>query len=398
MYSKDFILHNVRCLLKEYILPMQNSVDKPRRKFLSQMLPGILLSGSLQLKDISRWIHDGCSDIFYRIKRLANNLKSAKGSLDQALNSYRQACSRHIQHDSPISIDITDLAKPRAKKMKYLTQVYDGSESRLVTGYWCLEVYAHLKKKLFLPLAMDTFSTDDPDVISRNRQIYRTVRAVHEALNGKGIWVADRGFDGLNVYETWFSLNSNFIVRQVGNRDIITSNNVRINQVLLIEHLRQAQMYANQQTDIVFTKVRLPSHQRWLYLVAEYRRDFENPLILMTTMVVENLQQAKHVIWYYLQRWGCEESGRFLKTSIGLERFCLRRYESIKRLMILAMFAMGFLTWILINRKRLTKSLFDMTSRFRQKSKFKYYRLLEGLQQFIIFASRSNRKLPILTN
>ena len=127
------------------------------------------------------------------------------------------------------------------------------------------------------------------------------------------------------------------------------------------------------------------------------RINFENPLILMTTMNVENLQQARHVIWYYLQRWGCEESGRFLKTSIGLERFCLRRYDSIKRLMILAMFAMGFLTWILINRKRLTKSLFDMTSRFRQKSKFKYYRLLEGLQQFIILAARSNRKLPILT-
>jgi len=99
--------------------------------------------------------------------------------------------------------------------------------------------------------------------------------------------------------------------------------------------------------------------------VASWKPGLEKPLILMTTMVVENLQQARQILRYYKQRWSCEEAGRFLKTRVGLERFCVRRYESIKRLMILAMFAMGFLTWILIRSKRLSKGLFAMTSRFR---------------------------------
>ncbi|MBN2455546.1 MAG: hypothetical protein JXB29_03265, partial [Sedimentisphaerales bacterium] len=111
-------------------------------------------------------------------------------------------------------IDLTDVAKPRAKKMEYLGLVRDGSEDRLVTGYWCLEVYAHLNAKRILPLAMDLFSMNDPQVGSRNLQIERVVRAIDKGLAGKGIWIADCGFDGLELYEIWFSLQSHFVVRQ----------------------------------------------------------------------------------------------------------------------------------------------------------------------------------------
>jgi hypothetical protein len=46
--------------------------------------------------------------------------------------------------------------------MKYLKLVYDGSESKLVPGYWCVEVYAHLNNKRILPLIMYTFGIDEP--------------------------------------------------------------------------------------------------------------------------------------------------------------------------------------------------------------------------------------------
>lgn len=382
--------------MKEFISPMLAVVDKPRKKFLKQALPAILLAGSLRIKDMARWIHDDCSDIFYQIKRLTNHLISSKATLDMAVEEYRKSCSKHIHPDTPIIIDLTDLAKPRARKMEYLNLVYDGSEDQLVNGYWCLEVYAHLKKKCLLPLAMDAFSTDDPDIKSRNHRIDCTVRAVDKALNGKGIWIADRGFDALELYKTWFSINSNFVVRQRSDRCVVTSNGIQIVQSQLVEHLRQLQVYAKKQTRIVFTKVRLPKRSEWLYLVASWKPGHEKPLILMTTMVVENLRQARQILWYYSQRWSCEESGRFLKSKIGLERFCVRRYESIKRLMILAMFAMGFLSWILIRSRSLTRGLFAMTSKFRPESKFVYYRLLEGLQQLILKHRLRAAKIPLI--
>ena len=154
------------------------------------------------------------------------------------IEAYRQAMAKHIHPDTPIIIDLTDLAKPRAKKMKYLAYVRDGSEHKLVPGYWCTEVYAHLKNKRVLPLALDVFSIDDPAVGSQNLQIARTVEAVNEALDGKGIWVADRGFDGLNMYETWFSLKCHFVVRQRGDRYVVTTSGVRIIERDLIEQLR----------------------------------------------------------------------------------------------------------------------------------------------------------------
>lgn len=395
MLRKDFILSATRSLLQEFISPVIAVVDKPRKRFLAQTLTGILFSGSLVIKDMARWIHDDCSDIFYRIKRLTRHLVSARGVLTDAVDAYRALCADYIQADTPIPIDLTDLAKPRARKMKYLARVYDGSEDKLVNGYWCLEVYAQLSKKRILPLALDAFSTDDPAVGSRNLQIDRTVRAVDKALKGKGIWIADCGFDGLELYETWFSLKSNFVVRQRGDRCVVTSNGVRIVQSQLVEHLRQLQMHSCKQTNMVFTKVCLPSRNESLYMVASWKQGCEKPLILMTTMVVENLQQAKQILWYYKQRWSCEEAGRFLKSRIGLETFRVRCYEAIKRLMILAMFAMGFLTWVLIRSKRLRNHLFTVTSRFRRNCRFSYYRLLDGIQQFFQQNTKRAQKIPI---
>jgi len=395
MLRKDFVLCKTRNLLNEFMAPIMAKADKPRRKFLRQAVAAILLSGSLIVTELAHWIHDDCSDIFYRLKRLLNHLVSSRADLTVMVDCYRRTAAEYIQPDTPIVIDLTDLAKPRAKKMKYLAYVRDGSEHKLVPGYWCVEVYGHLKKKRILPLALDVFSVDDPAVGSQNLQIDRTIRAVNKAIGGKGIWVADRGFDGLNSYETWFSLNCHFVVCQRGDRCVVTPKAVRILERDLIEHMRHRQAQANLPTNIVFSRVYLPDNPRPLYLVASWLAGNEEPLIVLTTMVVENMEQAKQIIWYYKQRWACEEASQFLKSRVGLERFRLRRYQAIQRLAILAMFAMGFLTWILLRSKQLTDRIFGYTSRFRKKTKFAYYRLLDGLQQFARLKQLRLGKIPL---
>jgi hypothetical protein len=378
MLRKDFIICKARNKLSEFIQTISEQLDKPRKKFLRQVIGAILLSGSLVVTEMARWIRDECSDRFYQLKRLLNHLVSSEGDLSQAVNSYRQFMSRYIQYDSPILIDITDIAKPRARRMKYLAMVRDGSEDKLVPGYWCVEVYAHLKGKRVVPLAMDVFSIEDPAVNSQNLQIDMTIKVVNEAISNKGVWVGDRGFDALNIYETWFSQKCNFVVRQRGDRCVITTSNVCILERDLVERLHQN----NTQCDIVWTKVHLPNNNKPLYLVASWQQGNDEPFILMTTLVVDNIQQAKQVLWYYGQRWTCEEAGQFLKSRVGLERFRIRRYEAIQRLAILAMFAMGFLTWVLIISRQMTSWLLSLTSRFRKHVLFIYYRLLDGLQEF----------------
>ena len=112
-------------------------------------------------------------------------------------------------------------------------------------------------------------------------------------------------------------------------------------------------------------------------------------------LVVDNLAPARQIIGYYKRRWACEEASRFLKNRVGLECFRFRRYEAIQRLVTLAMFAMGFLTWILLRPQQVPKRFFCFTSRFRKETKFVYYRLLDGLQQFARLYQLRIGKIPL---
>ena len=154
-------------------------------------------------------------------------------------------------------------------------------------------------------------------------------------------------------------------------------------------------MFVMAANSIVFSKVYLPDNPQPLYLVRSWLEGMEEPLILLTTMVVENLQQAQQIIRYYQRRWACEEASQFLKSRVGLERFRIRRYEALQRLVILAMLAMGFLTWILLRSRQLVRGYFYFTSRFRKKSRFSYYCLLDGLQEFARLYQLRLGKIPL---
>ena len=383
MLRKDLLIHKTRMLLDEFLAPMLGQVDKPRQRFLRQTVRAILFSGSLVVMELCKWIRDKCSDPFYQDKRLLNHLVSPQADLGKAVTAYRRSLNRYVSAQTPLVIDLTDLAKPRARKMKYLALVRDGSEGKLVTGYWCIEVYAHLTSKRVLPLALDVYSIEDPAVGSENLQIERVVDAIHRDLEGQGIWVADRGFDRLELYEMWLSRHCHFVVRQRGDRTIVTPQGVRMILRDYVEWLAHRQARSGRPHPVVFGKVYLPNHPQPLYVVASWLPGQDEPLMLLTTLVVETLEQARNVLWYYRQRWVCEEAGQFLKSRVGLERFRIRRYVAIQRLALLAMLAMGFLTWILLRSRDLTKRLFALTSRFRKRVTFQYYRLLDGIQEFI---------------
>lgn len=135
MLRKDLIFSKVKTLLADYLEPVLDQADKPRRKFLRQSVGAVLLNGSLIVSEFGRWIHDDCSDIFYRIKRLLNHLVSPQAPMDRMVRAYQKAMARPLSADVPVIIDLTDLAKPRARKMEYLALVRDGSEDKLVPGY-----------------------------------------------------------------------------------------------------------------------------------------------------------------------------------------------------------------------------------------------------------------------
>ena len=158
-------------------------------------------------------VRDDCSDRFYRVNRLLHHLVSPAADSTAVVRRYRQAASTYIEPDTALILDLTDLAKPRAKKMRYVGLVHDGSEDQLGMGHWGIEVYAHLRDKRILPPALGGYGINDPAVGSEDLQIERVITAVHRDLQGQGVWVADAGLDRLEAYELWLSLPAHFVVR-----------------------------------------------------------------------------------------------------------------------------------------------------------------------------------------
>ena len=382
MYQVDYLIDNLKKYKQVFINNITKNVVIPKQKFLKQAIPAVLLSGSLVITKHLRWIKDNCKDIHYSKKRLLNQLNN-RTQWQRILRNYRCSFADKIQPDTPIIIDMTDIAKPRAKKMQYISTVRDGSEGNLTTGYWCIEVYAHISKHVTIPLALHAYSIEQPEIYSENKQILSVIRQVSNNINGKGIWIADRGFDRLNLYKGLFRENIHFIIRQKGDRHVLLRSGVHTQMELLCERYYQMQVSNGNNSRIVYVAVKLPHIHQQLYLVAAFSPKYDKPLMLLTPMKVLTLSQAEQIIAVYVKRWKCEEAIEFLKRRIGFERFSVRSYERMQNLLLLAMLAMGFLCFIQLGSRILVKSLFGFTSKFRKSISFEYYRLLDGLQHFI---------------
>jgi hypothetical protein len=367
------------------------TLDKTRCKFFRQALGGVLGSGSLVVARWLRHLHgcgDRCHDPFYRHKRLLNQLHSEGWDHARVLEEYQRQWAGQIDPDTPIIVDLSDLAKPRARKLEYLALVRDGSNSdgrrpRLVNGYWCLEVYADLGGSRVVPLLLLPYSVEDPQVLSENAMVLRGVEQVFAATGGKGVLVMDIGGDRDAVLIPWVDDGRRFVVRLRGDRHLLLDDGgtrTRVEALQLAETLLQRR---HGQSRRAWCRVYLPERPNHpLALVCVTLPGHDRPLMVLTNLCAEDDASAARVLRYYRRRWKCEEAIRFLKSELGLERFAVRRYAAFGRLMLLATLAMALLTWLQLHFASLARSLREQRPG-RHAIKFLYYRLAKWFQEQI---------------
>ena len=382
MLGKEARYRNRECDLRQFLGRFSPSLDKVRRRFFRQALWGVLMSNSLVVARWLRWIRDRCGQRFWRHKRLLNQLKSRDWDHQAVLEEYQRAWGAKVQIDTPLIVDLCDLARPRARKLKYLALVRDGSDpaQRLVYGYWCVEIYAYWGKGRITPMLLRPYSIEDPQTISENAMILRCVDQVLAATEWRGVIVMDAGADRDNLLIPWIDEQRRFVVRLRGDRHLILDNGVHVEAAHLAETLLHQRPGENA---VGFCRVRLPERSdRPLYLVCKMIERSDRPVIVLTSLCAPDLEQAKQALNYYRQRWKCEESARFLKSQLGLEKFALRTYEAFGRLMLLAAMTMGLLTWMQLARPAFSGWLSRKSPGCRQ-IKFAYYRLMEWFQEQI---------------
>ena len=117
-----------------FISQIHEGLSLPQKKFLHESLIGLIRAGHPIVSQMARQI--GRHDTFNADRcRLEYNLNS-KTKFDQKIQAKRSnVWLPMIQDDTPIILDLSDLAKPLAKRMDYLATVRDASTGNLVNGY-----------------------------------------------------------------------------------------------------------------------------------------------------------------------------------------------------------------------------------------------------------------------
>jgi len=373
-------------VFQSFLSQLTSDLTKPNAKFIREFLCGVLFSDNLVLTHIAAKVP--CASRLTAIaKRFRRQLANRRSSLEQLWSNYLSLVRRRLDIDSLFIVDLSDLAKPYAKKMENLAFVRDGDKDCLVPGYWCMEVYCLDKEGIIWPVILWPYSLEADGQLSENAQVLHILWQLDEFFGeGFGIYVCDRGFDRLSLIEPFLASKRHFIIRQRGDRMVVLDNGVRIVLRDLAEHL-----FAQSGNWLVYRRVYLPDNPKPLYVVAYRTAGYDRPVILLTDMVADNFDLALQIRNRFTRRWDCETSVEFLKSRIGLERFAVRRYKSMQRLIFLAGLAMGFLSYLQCRCKNIRQRVNDPLRYSRKPKSFWFYRLLIALQD--AFFSRAKASL-----
>jgi hypothetical protein len=144
---------------------------------------------------------------------------------------------------------------------------------------------------------------------------------------------------------------------------------------------------------LVYKKVHLPDNPKSLYVVAYRTAGYNEPVILLTDMVAEDFVTDLKIRNWFRRRWHCQTAVEFLKSRIGLERFAVRSYKSIQRLIFFASLDMGYLSYLQYRCKNIRQRLDDHLRYSREHKSFWFYRLLTGLQDALF--SQDKKSLSV---
>ena len=362
-------------------------------RFVEESVFGLSASGSVRLTEIGRALEEKIP-LHATHKRLSRNL--ADESLEYNLGSnVLKLGSKHINEDTLLIVDPSDIQKKYAKKMQYLAEVRDGSEDSIGKGYWLCEVVGcEVGSNQIIPLAQQLWSQNAPDFKSDNDEVLRLVERVRQSTDGRGIIVYDRGSDRRRLLVPWTQDDTcRYLVRQRGDRHLLYKRKARSGLQLasscktpyaakiIKEKEGEEKIYF---IEFGFMPVRLPECPKrplWLVVVKGFGK---TPLMLLTT---EPMRRNRKVLWWaveaYLTRWRVEDTIRFIKQSYDFEDIRVLTYNRLKNMATLVLAASYFAAvWLGTKTKLNILAMHAMSAakRIFGIPDFRYYALADGIR------------------
>lgn len=366
---------------------------KPTTKFIGDMLYGMQAMQDIKLSCIGRGLDEDIA-LKKTQERLSNHLKQENLHPGISAAIAQHAAQNHIQDETLIVVDPTDIRKFYAQKMPFLATIRDGSEKELAEGYWaCAAVACERASHRVVPLHLRLWSQDAPDFKSENDEILAVVDAIRACAGTRGVYVIDRGGDRNAFFNPFLDNGLRFIIRLVGDRHLVWRGKpveaealaqrcpMRFKEVIHRETDKGGRVY---ELEYGVMPVRLPGRQEALHMVV-VNGFGEKPLMLLTnTAPTHGRKSLWRVVEGYITRWRVEETIRFIKGSYRLEDIRLMEYTRLKNMMAVVLAAVYFVSSWLGESLRLAilvRNITRISKRLYGVPDFHYYALADGISR-----------------
>jgi hypothetical protein len=323
--------------------------DSRRQRFILQMIVGLVIGGHVHLTKIARAIGSGVNSVHTDEKRLSRHLDSQHWSMQPVMDGLLNDSAAMVGEESLIAADLTDIAKYYARHLEGLGRVRDASdpEKRTAPGYMLFEAYVRVCRWQLFPLLIEPLRTYSGAPTSENAEILAHFGRIHEATGHQGTWVLDRGFDRRELMVPMLRMEMAWIVRQRGDRYIVTLGGRRLlvddRAAEIFQQKRPARWPAGDWTYV--ETVRLPeAPDQELLLVLSWRNAEAAPLMLLVSPQAR--KAGRNGTWFvraFRRRWGVEDATWGIKQRFHLEEFLVQSWRSIRRLIYLVAIAFYWL-------------------------------------------------------
>jgi hypothetical protein len=369
---------------------------KPKQKLIKEMLYGIQAAKDVKLSNIARTLKEEQA-LIKTEDRLSRNLDDEDFTEEINEEICRLGASK-VTDDMVIAIDPGDIRKRYARKMELLGKIYDGSEKEVGGGYHlCKIVAADIEATRAIPLYCEAYSYEAEDVKSENSELLKAIEMVRRHIGDKGIHAIDRGGDRGVIYKYYLSRRTplRFVIRlkerdliHKGKRkhclDMATSLPTPHESILIVYDDGKEKRRAVRYNAVA---VKLPDYDNPLYLVVVKGFGIK-PMMLLTscTINIRNKQSIWKIVEYYLARWKCDESYRYIKPCYNLEDIRVRSYTGIRNIVVLVLAVSYFAAVYLghnIKLRLLVERIFLVSKRFFGVPSFFNYAIADGIYNLL---------------
>ena len=364
-YITDSLKNNLKSITKGFTRPQQKAVAEVARGLLTKGKP--ILRHLIQNEELTSK---------KQAEKYSRHLRNVKLT-EQVEKLALKYAKREVNKYTIIAYDLSDINKDNAKEMEKIRRVFDGSKRNTCNGYTFHGVgINHLLIKAEIQDGNKTFL---PQIRKK------IVTKISKELDGKGVWVFDRGNDDKQFFHFLRTeLRLQFIARLKANRQVV---DIKTGVIMKVKDLKSGQydVYLMNRNNS-----KVDPENRYRLVIYSHLKNKE-PIRLLTTLPKKRFSKGQ-IVNMYLERWGIENSFKRVKGKFNLEKIRVLKYQTFLNLIALTLFSL-LVSTIIFQRiqqmnQELISSVLMMYKRF-----IKLKSLAFNLDSFISFLKTALPKL-----